>query len=148
MKRVWRRNWIVISASAVHLIWAVLLLVTDSPLSSIPLAFCPVKNQYWAAALYGLTAMLALLPSIRDRWDTPRVGVLCAAPQQMLITLSACSGIYYALQQRYVMGSLPTDGFLIGSGQAWEVVTCVTHTASIIDWYWGSRFVRVKGGSV
>ena len=139
-ERRWRRNWAVLCAITVHGIWGCLLLFSDAPLHTTPLAEFPVSNRFIAAAIYLMASALAACPVVWPRLDTHFAGLLLTIPQQYMLMLSAFTGVMCGLQGRYPDGYVPAGGAIfIWADQSWAVVGMFAHTFALIDWYWFSR---------
>ena len=135
MIRIWRFNFIVLTAIIVHAIWGFTLLFSNAPLSCTPMASTPWRHsQYVGAILYLSAAVLALLPSIFKKLDTPMRGLLCCSLQQGLLILSAGSAIYCVAKGQYA-DLVQRPRLFILDDQAWTIIGMIMHTFALIDWH-------------
>ena len=129
----------VLTAIVVHEIWGWLLIGSEAPLVTTPLANFPVRDQQFASLCYLIAALLALLPV---RWPNidhkhPMLGLFLTLPQQWLLMGSAWTGILCGWNGAYPDGYVPVGGApFIWADQSWAIVGMIAHTFSLIDWYW------------
>lgn len=147
MKRAWRRNWIVAAAVVVHAIWGIVLLWSPAPLHTTPLgaihAIPLFQNRWIAAAIYIGASVIASIPVVRPQLDTRFVGLMTAIPQQFLLMVSFFTAVLAIFRGQYPDGYVPdaygSPRMFIFVDQLWPMVGMVSHSLSLIDWYWWSR---------
>ena len=155
-KRKWKRNWMVITAGTVHLLWGVVLLFSDAPTHTTPLGHVPYIG--WPTGLlYILVSLMAFTPHSRvltravkriwprcpDPLDEHYAGLLLTLPQQGLLMMSFFTAMWSIIAARYPDGYVPdTHGdprLFIFVDQLWSMMGMIAHTLSLLDWYWWSR---------
>ena len=137
--RITRLPWIILTAVLVHLTWGVLLLVSDAPLSTAPMAETPFKgHQYIAAVIYLVAGLMAILPMALRSIDNSWWALILCIPQQFLLTISASASIHCVLRSSYADGVLRPWEFILAD-QAFGIIGSMVHTLALLDWYITSR---------
>ena len=137
--RTWRINWIVVVAIIVHGSWGLMLLFSDHPLSTTPMANAPWRNNRLLGAIIYLTAAsVASFPMLVKDLDDDWRGLVCCIPQQFLMMLSASTAIQCVVDGHYADGELRPWQFILAD-QLWVIVGMTCHTASLFDWYYFSN---------
>ena len=148
LRRVWRRNYIVLCAICVHVDWGICLIVSEAPLRTTPMAHCPIRNHIAAGIVYLLIGFMAWLAFWSRRIDEAQmrlgklsipVGLWLTIPQQAALMLSAFTAIRAMIVGAYPDGYVPDGGFwFIQPDQAWTAISMGAHTFGVIDWYGAS----------
>lgn len=136
--RRWRRNWMVLTALVVHAIWGIILLLSDAPLHTTPLADFPIKHHYVAGVFYLVACAMAVVPVFWKKYEHGMLGLFLTLPQQFLLMLSALTGVMCGFRGSYPDGYVPaySAAAFIWVDQAWAIIGMFAHTASLVDWYW------------
>lgn len=136
--RLWKRNWIVFAAIAVHFSWGIILLFSDQPLCTAPLAESPFHGYpRIAAAVYIGAAATAIIPLLWRRIDHGFTALLCIVPQQWLLVMSAFSAIRCVSRGSYADGVHRPWEFILAD-QLWPIAGAMIHFLALVDWYYYS----------
>ena len=139
-RRIWRYNWVIITAIVVHGLWGVIILFDSNALNCTPIATSPLHHSQWLAGTVYLTATaLAIWHMIVE--DIGFVALLKVLPQQTLLMSSAAGAIVCVLNGHYADG-VPRDWGFILADQLWNIVGMIGHTLALIDWFYWSRIRR------
>ena len=148
LRRSWSRNWIVLAAIVVHAAWGTILLFDDAPLHTTPLGSLPTSNRFFAAIIYLAAAGLAALPVIWKQLDRTIFGLLLTGLQQWLLMTSFWTAVVSVLGGHYPDGYVPNQWgnprLFIFCDQLWPAVGMISHTLSLLDWYWWSLRKPIK----
>lgn len=154
--RVWRRNYLVLTAGVVHGLWGFILFFGDAPLHTTPMGHFPIAGGM-AATFYVLASYLAFVPHYAvlskplrlvwpkcpERLDEHYAGLLLTLPQQGLLMLSFFTAALAIARGQYPDGYVPdkwgSPQLFILVDQLWAMLGMLFHTLSLLDWYWWSR---------
>lgn len=127
------RQWIVWYAIVLHFWWAVLCMISEAPLATVPLAGMRGINHYIAAGLFALSATLALTSVLHE--DTLGVmGFVLLLPQQAVLTMAAFAAVGLIVSGHYLDGVVRARVF-IAADQAPFVLGAVFHSGAILERY-------------
>ena len=134
-----RPRWIILYAVALHLVWAVLLCASPTPLGATPLAVFRGLPRLVAAGLLlvaGVTAVWAVRRvRVPSQWT-----LLAVLPQQAVLTVSAWSAAAAMWAAHYADGVPRPRGFIVAD-QAPVVLTAILHTLAVVEMH--KRHTRV-----
>ena len=92
-KRLWHRNWMILTAIVVHGCWGILVMIDSQALQCTPIAMSPLHHSPWLAGpVYLIATALALWHVIDDKMDM--IGLFKVLPQQLLLMSSAAGAVY------------------------------------------------------
>ena len=162
LRRVWKRNWVVVGSAMVHFAYACMYLRSNSPGHTTPLGHWPIHGGI-AAAWFFFVAVAAMVPhsalatklirlvwpKLRGQLDDSMAGLFFCVPQQAMLMLSLFTGIVATYMGQYPDGYVPDSKGdnphdFIFSDQVGNMAWAVVHTMSLIDWYILSRFKETK----
>lgn len=118
----------VLSAVALHFIWATILMVDQDALGATALSalhrHIPMPWLMWVIATAALMALLALV--VRAP-----LFLLMLLPQQILLMMSAAGAVEAIWLGQFADGVVRSRGFL-AADQCYSIIVAIGHTAAII----------------
>jgi len=103
-------QWVIYYACVIHIIWGILLLIDSTPFYTNPIGFFDLfLNQTQTAVIFLMSAIVALVsPKIKHILYR----FICLLPQQILLLLTAFSGIVSSLTGQYIDGTVRSGLFI------------------------------------
>lgn len=139
-KALWKRNWVQIIVTIVHLIWGLVLLFDRTPIITLHNIASPLgNNQYLAAFLYLSASALAIWQTLDDRLTHSFRGMIALSPQHLLVAMNLISLIYCMITGYEVVQYDKRFTFLIFCSQMWFMACGITYFLSQLDWFYFSR---------
>jgi len=141
--RIWRYNWIVLTAIVAHAIFGISLLFSASPLYVTALASLNTWPPWQVGVLYLLASMLASIPLLRPHQYTPAQEFGFIALQQWLMMTTLWTIIIAVTFGQYPDGYTPTSKgnphLFIFNDQLILILAILAHTCAVVDWIWFSQ---------
>ena len=140
--RIWRVNYLILAIAILHMVWAVILLFSDTPLHTAPIAETWwTFNQYFASGFYAFVSTAALIglfwPRVRDNLAS----FFFSIPQQYVLLTSMATVIKCIVRGAYADGYHAPRMFIFAD-QFFVIIICIGHACTIIDWHFLSIRAR------
>jgi hypothetical protein len=134
-----RYAWMVWYGVLLHGFWALMALFSDDPFGSTPLHTLHLGNRFFGAAVL-LAASAMAVRGVIEKGTT--AGVMLLLPQQILLLVSAVTGLIAAFLGHYA-DLEPRPHLFILADQMPAVVAAICHSFAIFDLHSRHRIRRL-----
>lgn len=126
-------NWVFTFCSILHIVWAVVLLFTATPLNTTPISgFDFIDSQYERLIIAGILFFVAILAILGIKGNNKIKNVLLLIPQQTILAMSAIAGVLAAIQGHYADGVI-RDNLFIFCDQLPSILLFFIYTAALLE---------------